>query len=87
MSKTNALHVNAIVPLVPTPFTVEELIDWPSLRRLVDFARATGACAMCLPAYASEFSELSESEKLQLVAEAVRQHSSLLPSHEGVLEA
>jgi 4-hydroxy-tetrahydrodipicolinate synthase len=85
MSKTNVLHVNCIVPIVPTPFTIEELIDWPSLRRLVDFACATGACAMCLPAYASEFSELPESERLQLVAEVVR-HSSLLPSHEGVLE-
>jgi hypothetical protein len=61
MSKTNALHVNGIVPIVPTPFTIEELIDWPSLQRVVDFARATGACAMCLPARASE------------VAEAVRQ--------------
>jgi hypothetical protein len=73
MSKTNALHVNGILPIVPTPFTIEELIDWASLQRLVNFACATGACAMCLPAYASEFSKLSESDRLQLVAEAVRQ--------------
>ena len=86
MSKTNALHINGIVPIVPTPFTVEEQIDWPSLRRLVDFACATGAYAMCFPAYTGKFSELSESEGLQLVAEAVP-YSSLLPSHEGVLEA
>ena len=79
MSKTNALHINGIVPIVPTPFTVEEQIDWPSLRRLVDFACATGACAMCLPAYASEFYKLSESERLQLVAEAVRQAAGRLP--------
>ena len=86
MSTTNALYVNGIVPIVPTPFTIEELIGWPSLRRLVDFACATGTCTMCFPAYTSKFSELSESEGLQLVAEAVP-HSSLLPSHEGVLEA
>lgn len=79
MSETNALHVNGIVPIVPTPFTIEEQIDWPSLRRLVDFACATGACAMCLPAYASEFYKLSESERLQLVAEAVRQAAGRLP--------
>lgn len=79
MSETNALHVNSIVPIVPTPFTIEEQIDWPSLRRLVDFACATGACAMCLPAYASEFYKLSESERLQLVAEAVRQAAGRLP--------
>jgi 4-hydroxy-tetrahydrodipicolinate synthase len=79
MSETNALHVNGIVPIVPTPFTIEEQIDWPSLRRLVDFACATGACAMCLPAYASEYYKLSESERLQLVAEAVRQAAGRLP--------
>ena len=79
MSETNALHVNGIVPIVPTPFTIEEQIDWPSLRRLVDFACATGACAMCLPAYASEFYKLSESERLQLVGEAVRQAAGRLP--------
>ena len=79
MSETNALHVNGIVPIVPTPFTIEEQIDWPSLRRLVDFACATGACAMCLPAHASEFYKLSESERLQLVAEAVRQAAGRLP--------
>src|SRR5215472_609841 len=79
MSKTNALHINGIVPIVPTHFTVEEQIDWASLRRLVDFACATGACAMCLPAYASEFYMLSESERLQLVAETVHQAAGRLP--------
>src|SRR5215467_4250270 len=79
MSETNALHLNGIVPIVPTPFTIEEEIDWPSLRRLVDFACASGACAICLPAYASEFYKLSESERLQLVAEAVRQAAGRLP--------
>src|SRR5215472_5381724 len=79
MSETNALHLNGIVPIVPTPFTVEERIDWPSLRRLVDFACATGACAMCLPADASEFCKLYESERVQLVAEAMRQPAGRLP--------
>src|SRR5215471_1770680 len=79
MSKTNALHINGIVPIVPTPFTVEEQIDWPSLRRLVDFACATGACAMCLPAYASEFYKLSESERLRLVSETVWHAAGRLP--------
>ena len=79
MSETNPLHVNGIVPTVPTPSTIEEQIDFPALRRLVDFGCATGACAMCLPAYASEFYKLSESERLQLVAEAVRQAAGRLP--------
>lgn len=72
MSETNRFRINGVVPIIPTPFTEEDKIDWPSLRRLVDFACATGACAMCLPAYASEFYKLSETERLQLVSEAVQ---------------
>ena len=79
MAKTNELRVNGIIPIIPTPFTVEEQVDWPSLRRLVDFACAAGACAICLPAYASEFYKLSESERLRLVAEAVEHASGRLP--------
>jgi len=75
MSATNKLHINGVVPIIPTPFTEDDKIDWPSLRRLVDFACATGACGMCLPAYASEFYKLSEAERLQLVSEAV-QHAA-----------
>ena len=72
MSETNRFRINGVVPIIPTPFTEDDKIDWPSLRRLVDFACATGACAMCLPAYASEFYKLSETERLQLVSEAVQ---------------
>jgi 4-hydroxy-tetrahydrodipicolinate synthase len=39
----------------------------------------TGACALCLPAYASEFYKLSERERLQAVAEAVQQSASRVP--------
>jgi 4-hydroxy-tetrahydrodipicolinate synthase len=72
-------RVNGIVPIVPTPFTREEQVDWPSLRCLVDFACAAGACAMCLPAYASEFYKLSEYERLRAVAEAVEQAAGRIP--------
>jgi dihydrodipicolinate synthase/N-acetylneuraminate lyase len=51
----------------------------PSLWRLVDFACAAGACAMCLPAYASEFYKLSERERLRLVTEAVRHTAGRIP--------
>ncbi len=79
MSKANEFRINGIVPIIPTPFTVEEQVDWPALRRLVDFACAAGACAMCLPAYASEFYKLSEGERLRLVTEAVRQTAGRIP--------
>jgi dihydrodipicolinate synthase/N-acetylneuraminate lyase len=79
MAKANQFRVNGIVPIIPTPFTAEEQVDWPSLRRLVDFACAAGACAMCLPAYASEFYKLSEHERLRLVTEAVRHTAGRIP--------
>src|SRR5579872_5621087 len=79
MSETNSFHINGIVPIVPTPFTTEDKIDWPSLLRMVDFACAAGACAMCLPAYASEFYKLSESERLRVVSEAVQHAAGRLP--------
>lgn len=79
MAKANELRVNGIIPIIPTPFTREEQIDWSSVRRLVDFACAAGACAMCLPAYASEFYKLSERERLLLVAQAVQQTAGRLP--------
>jgi hypothetical protein len=102
MLKTNALHVNGIVPIVPTPFTIDEQIDWPSLRRLVDFACATGACVMCLPAYASaavrpltlQLDRHTE-DRIAFINGRIlallyqldlAHHPSLLPSHEGVLE-
>lgn len=79
MAKANEFRLNGIVPIIPTPFTVEEQIDWPSQPRLIDFACAAGACAMCLPAYASEFYKLSESERLRLVSEAVRHAAGRIP--------
>jgi 2-keto-3-deoxy-L-arabinonate dehydratase len=79
MTKAHDFCVNGIVPIIPTPFTSQEQIDWSSLRGMVDFACATGACAICLPAYGSEFYKLSEAERLRVVAEAVQQANGRIP--------
>jgi dihydrodipicolinate synthase/N-acetylneuraminate lyase len=79
MSEEDKLRIKGCIPIIPTPFTVEDKIDWSSLGRLVDFACSTGACAICLPAYASEFYKLSESERLGLISEAVRYADGRLP--------
>ena len=60
-----------VVPIIPTPFTLDEQIDENALERLVDFAVAGGVQAACLPAYASEFYKLTDEEKLQVVRIAV----------------
>ena len=79
MIKASEVRVNGIIPIIPTPFTAEEQVDWPSLRRLLDFACAVGACAICLPSYASEFYKLSECERSGVLSEAVKQTAGRLP--------
>lgn len=72
-------QLRGIVPIVPTPFKEDQEVDWEGLRSLVDFACASGACAMCLPAYASQFYKLSEQERNQAISEAVQQASGRIP--------
>jgi 2-keto-3-deoxy-L-arabinonate dehydratase len=63
--------ITAAVPVIPTPFREDESIDWDALAACIDFAARVGVSAVCLPAYASEFYKLSESEREQVVDTAV----------------
>jgi 2-keto-3-deoxy-L-arabinonate dehydratase len=76
---SRGFQLQGIVPIIPTPFEENQEVDWESLKALVDFACASGACAMCLPAYASEFYKLSEDERRRAIAEAVKQASGRIP--------
>lgn len=73
------VEIRGIVPIVPTPFKGDQEVDWVSLQALVDFACASGACALCLPAYASEFYKLSEGERRRAIIEAVEQSGGRIP--------
>ena len=79
MESSRGIHIDGVIPIVPTPFNEDETIDLGSLRRLIDFARAAGACAVCLPAYASEFYKLSEGERRLVVEEAVKAAAGRIP--------
>lgn len=72
-------QIDGIVPIIPTPFEESEEICWTDLDRLIDFAVDAGACAVCLPAYASEFYKLSEDERLQITSRAVRRSAGRVP--------
>ncbi len=65
------LNIDGVVPIVPTPFLGEGEIDWISLKNLLDFAVSGGVSAVCLPAYASEFYKLRETERRDIVIRAV----------------
>lgn len=64
-------RIRGIVPVVPTPFGEDGTIDHASLRGLIEFAWRAGLCAVCLPAYASEFYKLSEKEREAALATAI----------------
>lgn len=72
-------HIDGVVPILPTPFRSDDEIDFESVGPLIRFARAAGACAVCLPAYASEFYKLDDGERLALVRAAVEHADGNLP--------
>lgn len=71
MFTPETFNVYGIIPIIPTPFDENEAIDWCAFRRLLDFASRIDVCAVCLPAYASEFYKLSDAERRQVIAKAV----------------
>ena len=73
------LVINGIVPIIPTPFMQGGELDMTGLGRLLEFAVNARVCAVCLPAYASEFYKLVEKERRDLVYEALRVLDGRLP--------
>src|ERR1051325_3531882 len=73
------MKIDGIVPIVPTPFTPDGEIEWGALRQLLDFAASIDVCAVCLPAYASEFYKLSVVERQKIIALAAEHLNGRLP--------
>jgi dihydrodipicolinate synthase/N-acetylneuraminate lyase len=71
--------IEGIVPVIPTPFTRQGDIDWPSLPGLLEFAVQARVCAVCLPAYASEFYKLIDTERRDIVQKAINSLDGRLP--------
>jgi 4-hydroxy-tetrahydrodipicolinate synthase len=64
--------LDGVVPIIPTPFTADEQIDFEALASCVRFAAKSRLAAVCLPAYASEFYKLSDAERRWVVEAAIR---------------
>jgi 2-keto-3-deoxy-L-arabinonate dehydratase len=73
------MNLDGIVPIIPTPFNVEEQIDWQTMPQLLDFACSVDIAAVCLPAYASEFYKLSADERRKLIALAIEHVGGRVP--------
>ncbi len=74
-----SFSIDGVVPVIPTPFEADEQVDWDALCRLIDFACVSGASALCLPAYASEFYKLTGEERQRTISEAVDQAAGRIP--------
>jgi len=72
MTRLASVELRGVVPVIPTPFREDESIDFDALAACVDFAVRCEVCAVCLPAYGSEFYKLSELERRQVVETAIR---------------
>lgn len=73
------LKIDGVIPIIPTPFTAQGTPDWASLKSLLDFAVSGRVSAVCLPAYASEFYKLRDSERRDMVVHAVDLIQGKLP--------
>ncbi len=74
-----AFKFDGVVPVIPTPFTRQDALDLGALSGLLEFAIASRVCAVCLPAYASEFYKLVEGERRDLVYGAIDALDGRLP--------
>ncbi|MGD0126944.1 MAG: dihydrodipicolinate synthase family protein [Terriglobia bacterium] len=72
MIKRQEMTIDGIIPIIPTTFDGKDRIDWSAFERLLDFACGIDVCAVCLPAYASEFYKLSDAERREIIAKAVQ---------------
>ena len=76
---TTPFVVEGVIPIIPTPFQRDEAVDLQALSRLLQFAVDARVCAVCLPAYASEFYKLSEPERREIVVHAISILDGRLP--------
>ena len=63
--------LQGILPVLPTPFTWDGAIDAGAMPALVDFVHEAGVDGVVFPGFASEVSELSVSERAELLEAVV----------------
>ena len=73
-----------IFTIPSTPFHSNGEIDVEGFRRVVDFCVECGAHGLVYPVNASEFTSLSDAERMQLSAVLVEQNAGRIPAIIGV---
>jgi 4-hydroxy-tetrahydrodipicolinate synthase len=79
MINRREMNIDGIIPIIPTTFDEQDRIDWSAFDRLLDFACGIDVCAVCLPAYASEFYKLADAERRDIIAKAAERCGDRMP--------
>ena len=72
MTDKTAYPLSGVVPIIHTPWTEDDRIDFPSLERLIERSFEDGISGCIMPAVASEVTKLSDDERTSFVEEVIR---------------
>lgn len=73
------MKLRGVVSVMLLPIHADESIDEKTFRNQVDFAIASGASAVCAPAFATEFYKLSDPERYRIAKILVEQTAGRVP--------
>jgi len=79
------MHLQGVLPILPTPFTDQGAVDETSLRRLIDFELEIGVHGVSMLGFMGEAHRLSNAERRKVVEITVDQASGAFPTWVGVL--
>ncbi len=84
---STAASISGVFPVLPTPFGPQGQPDVVSLRRLVRYLLRCGVDGITFPGVASEFAQLSEDERRQLLEAVLAETGGRVPVVAGVTSA
>ncbi len=87
MTNKTAYPLAGVVPIIHTPWTEDDQIDFLSLERLIERSIADGVSGCIMPAVASEVSKLSDDERTSLVEAVVRMVNGRIHVTAGVSDS
>lgn len=84
MNPTDSRPITGVFPVLPTPFDADKQADRAGLQVLVRYLLRSGVDGMTFPGVASEFSELSQEERLSLTQLVLTEVNGRVPVVAGV---
>lgn len=85
--RPTATQIEGVFPVLPTPFDTQARPDVASLRRLVRYLLRCGVDGMAYPGVASEFAQLTEDERRDLLSTVIEECAGRVPVVAGVSSA